>query len=364
MQPYDRAMSKSIALFLPPLPSLSGGMWVLLHLGEHLARLGHKVRFVILEDKSPAPVYALVRQKTSLPVVGWAEAGIEAGHTWIVPEGWPHALILGLRAEARCIVYMQNWAFALRTLPENVFWHQLPVDFLYVSEPVRHALCEITGKDGPILRPGIDTSLFFADTMRHASAPLQAHEPLRIAWMPRKNKGLSGQIMDAFSQRMARLYPTMPIQWVEIAKMPHEEVGQVLRPCHIFLITGFPEGCPLPPLEAMASGCIPVGFTGLGGWDYMRQASINLNKHFLARPCYAMAPTPVDTCGLVGGNGFFVEDAHVLAAMLALEEAVHLLQQGGEPLATLRKNLALTASAYALDKQFEQVKNLEPFFTA
>ncbi len=351
---------------------------MLLQLGEHLARLGHEVRFVALEEKSAATMYAAVRQKTSLPLVAWEQAHIQAGHVWIVPEGWPNALILGLRAQARCIVYMQNWAFALRTLPENVFWHQLPVEFLYVSEPVRYAVREITGKDGPILRPGIDTKLFFADPLRDCAAPLGSAPlraaPVRIAWMPRKNKGLGGQIMDAFSQRMARLQPKLPIEWVQIAKMPHEEVGQVLRSCHIFLATGFPEGCPLPPLEAMASGSIPVGFTGLGGWDYMRQALCKEDKPFLAQPCFDMKsapctpPTPVDMCEpeckLEGGNGFFVEDAHVLAATLALEEAVHLLQQGGEALARVRQNMALTAHAYALDKQFQQVQHLEPFFIA
>ncbi len=357
-------MPKSIAIYVPPLPSLSGGVLVLLQLGEQLSRLGFEVRFVIHEENSSLPIYATVRGKTSLPLVAWAKAHICEQDVWLVPEGWPNALILGLRVGARCVVYMQSWVFALKTLPKNVYWHQLPVDFLYVSEPVRYAVQQITGKDGPILRPGIDTKLFYAHegtgasalAAHHMAAPVQG--PVRVAWMPRKNKGLATQIMDALGQRMAVLHPQVHVEWVEIIKIPHEQVGDVLRSCHIFLSSGFPEGCPLPPLEAMACDCMPVGFTGLGGWDYMRQGA---ELPFLSKPFFALPHTPVQD--MEGGNGFFVEDAHVLAATLALEHAVLLWHAGGSELARVRENMAFTAKSYGLDKQFEQIQRLEAFFT-
>ncbi len=37
----------------------------------------------------------------------------------------------------------------------------------------------------------------------------------------------------------------------------------------VFLTTGYPEGFGLPPLEAMACGCVVVGFTGGGGQEFM-----------------------------------------------------------------------------------------------
>lgn len=37
----------------------------------------------------------------------------------------------------------------------------------------------------------------------------------------------------------------------------------------IFVATGYPEGFSLPPLEAMACGCVVVGFTGGGGGEFM-----------------------------------------------------------------------------------------------
>jgi glycosyltransferase involved in cell wall biosynthesis len=83
--------------------------------------------------------------------------------------------------------------------------------------------------------------------------------------------------------------------------MTPDDVAKTLGTCHLFLATGFPEGCPLPPLEAMASGCIVTGFAGYGGWDYMRQAAENGYA-----PRFALRETPYAT------NGFFASDGDVM----------------------------------------------------
>ncbi len=351
-------MSKIIAIFLPPLPQFSGGMVVLLQLGNHLASLGHSVEFVIYESEvGHGNVHLYGR--TDLPVRCWDDVQLTKEHIWVVPDGWTNALVLGIHAGARCVMYMQNWSFGLRTLPENVLWQQLPVDFVYVSEPVRYCLQTITGKDGPILRPTINEKLFFPSSI---NTPKNLKDPVesivRIAWMPRKNKIMGEQIKDALTQRMSWLYPDKKVQWVEIHRIPYEEVGAILNTCHIFLVTGFPEGCPLPPLEAMSCGCIPVGFNGLGGWDYMRSFNLpGIYMPFLAKSWFPLHDAFSKD---FKGNGFFVEDADVLGASLALENLVLLLYQGGPHLETLRKNIKITAAAYS---EKEQAKQLEKFIS-
>jgi len=47
------------------------------------------------------------------------------------------------------------------------------------------------------------------------------------------------------------------------------EIAEFFRKADIFLAIGYPEGFALPPLEAMASGCAVVGFTGGGGIEHM-----------------------------------------------------------------------------------------------
>ncbi len=48
-----------------------------------------------------------------------------------------------------------------------------------------------------------------------------------------------------------------------------EKVAEELKKSNIFLNIGYPEGFPFPPLEAMACGCIVVGYTGGGGNEFM-----------------------------------------------------------------------------------------------
>ncbi len=355
-------MTKHIALFLPPLPQVSGGLMVLLQLGNQLQSLGYSVVFVTHAQGQSHLSSVFIREKAQAPIKTWEEVQLSPQYIWIVPEGWPNALVLGINAGARCIVYVQSWSYALRTLSDGVHWSQLPVEFLYVSEPVRQCLKDVTGKDGPIVRPALD-SAFFAPPQLESAKGQAVQGAVRIAWMPRKNKGFAAQIIDALAQRLAHTQPHMSVKWVEIEKMSLQDVGKTLQQCHIFLATAFPEGFALPPLEAMACGCIPVGFSGLGGWDYMRSCSLpERAMPFLAKPFFVPSCTVTDAIG--NGNGFFVEDAHVWAATLALEQALLLLYGGGDALAMLRINMARTAASYSAQAQRAQLQMLEPFFTA
>ena len=55
-----------------------------------------------------------------------------------------------------------------------------------------------------------------------------------------------------------------------IHMMSHEECAKVLREAAIFLSFSFQESFGLPPAEAMACGCIVVGYHGQGGKEYFR----------------------------------------------------------------------------------------------
>ncbi len=351
-------MTKKIAIFLPPLQTISGGFAVLLRLGQHFVNVGCDVCFVVKESDIPHASYAHALPGVKVPIVAWDDIELGPGYVWIVPEGWVNALVKGLKSKAHCIVYMQAWSFGLTALPGETRWDQLELDFLYVSDPVRLCLQSITGKDGYILRPGIDRALFYPPELKAPDEGVK--RPIRIAWMPRKNKIFSHLVQHAIHDRLARLNPNITVQWVEIQNFSLEKVATTLRSCHIFFASGFPEGCPLPPLEAMASGCMVVGFAGHGGWDYMRQAHFISEEHmpYLHTPWFKLRETPFE------GNGLYVADADVLGATLALEQACFLLDKGGPKLAKLRENLAQTAEAYSLEAQAENIKKILPLLSA
>lgn len=106
------------------------------------------------------------------------------------------------------------------------------------------------------LHYGIDHQLFrSASTKRN-----------QIAYMPRKNAADVVQVINLLKHRHSlRGFSLVPIDGKSEA-----EVADILAESAIFLSFGHPEGCPLPPLEAMAAGCVVVGYHGQGGREYFR----------------------------------------------------------------------------------------------
>ncbi len=103
---------------------------------------------------------------------------------------------------------------------------------------------------------------------------------LQIAFMPRKREFETSFVKGLFRS----LYPDLrDIPWVPIHNMSLEDCARTLDESAIFAAFSYIEGLGLPPLEAMASGCVVVGFNGLGGADYATPHNgfwINEGDHF------------------------------------------------------------------------------------
>ena len=305
---------------------------VLHRLAAALLAAGRDVRLAAREERTWIPGF-----NREAPAVPWELARPGPRDVWLAPEGWSGLLAPGLAARARCLVYVQNWAYLFSSLPEGVTWGRLAVEFLAVSRPVAWHIGQALGVEPPVLRPGVDLALFSPPGDKPAAPPV------RVAWMPRKNSAQGRMAVEFLAARQSRgLCP--PLEWVEISGREPDGVAQLLRSCHLFLATGFPEGCPLPPLEAMACGCLPVGFTGFGGHDYMRQSDPELPG--AARPWW---PTP--HADEFPGNGLWVADADVPAAALALERAAHRIVAGDPGHRTALEGAAATARSFSLEAQ-------------
>jgi hypothetical protein len=323
-------------IFLPPLPRASGGLSVLRRLGAILHNAGFPVCFVLREAPKSA-------DEGSVETLLWQDMRLKAEDIWLTPDGWPNALLPGLSAGSRTLVYAQSWTYLLSCQPQDTRLEELPLEFLAVSDPVARFVDMSLGKCAIVLRPGIDRGLFCPPPERKDG------RSLRVAFMPRKNKALARQIRELAEARLRRRTPPFALEWVSIENCTQAEVARMLQTAHIFLATGFPEGCPLPPLEALACGCVPVGFTGLGGWDYMRQAA---DFPGAARPLWPLREAPW------GGNGLYAADADVPGAVFALEAALDIFARGGEELAALRRAGQMTAAAYSLEAQEDAVTAL------
>jgi len=87
--------------------------------------------------------------------------------------------------------------------------------------------------------------------------------PLRVLAMSRKNLGDLKEIVRILRNRK------VVFELFIADGLSQSELIKEYQKADIFLVTGYPEGLPLPPIEAMNCGCAIVGFTGGGASEYM-----------------------------------------------------------------------------------------------
>jgi glycosyltransferase involved in cell wall biosynthesis len=106
------------------------------------------------------------------------------------------------------------------------------------------------------IRLGIDSELFF-----HSK-----EKKKQICFMPRKLSHDISQVINIL--RLKGIDSSWDL--VPIENKSEKEVAQIMRESAIFLSFNHREGFGLPPAEAMACGCIVIGYKGRGGAEYFK----------------------------------------------------------------------------------------------
>lgn len=85
-----------------------------------------------------------------------------------------------------------------------------------------------------------------------------------VSYMPRRRRDEAHQVLHILRERGV-------LEGWSVAAIhgaTETQVADTLRRSALFLSFGKHEGCPVPPLEAMACGCHVIGFDGFGGAEY------------------------------------------------------------------------------------------------
>jgi len=83
-------------------------------------------------------------------------------------------------------------------------------------------------------------------------------------YMPRKNAADARQVIHLLRARGVALEPT------PLDNLSEAETAEAMRRARFYLSFGHPEGFGLPAAEAMACGCVVVGYHGGGGREFLR----------------------------------------------------------------------------------------------
>jgi hypothetical protein len=252
--------------------------------------------------------------ETDAPIDYW-ESGftLNPDDILVIPEGHVDVIMSTATAQCQRIVIALNWAYIYRDLPIGRDWRDFNIRHVIAgSQYEREFVRRCMQLDSVVLASGTDGSVF------RANGP----KKLQIAYMPRKNAAGFHVIASIFRSQ----YPRWAhVPFVPIDSVSHTDVARTLSESAIFLATSYPEGLARPPLEAMASECIVVGFAGRGSLEYMMH----------------------------GENCYRAEDADLLTAADHLNTALCQIASGGAE--HMRAAARATAMRYSLQREEEAV---------
>ena len=175
----------------------------------------------------------------------------------VIPEGQGMALEALKNINVRKYVFCQNHYYVFRGLQNCNTWSDYGIsNIICSSDIISEFVRNVFGYDNvPVIHYAINHEIF-----------KPKKKTLQIAYMPRKRPFELGFIRDLFN-RIYKQYEHVP--WICIDNLNETKVAEVLCESAIFLSSSIYEGFGLPPIEAMACGCVVVGFHGDGGLEYV-----------------------------------------------------------------------------------------------
>lgn len=242
----------SIIYWLPGSPNPNGGASVLLEHVEILTKHG-------VSSFAVAPAaFKLWRKTTANIVDGSGYWSYPKGSILVLPEttGESEFARYANATNLTRAVFCQSYRGIEPNL--NVFQNldRFNIADVFANAPlVSAALGRATGlTDVPVVSCSIDMGFF-----------RPAPKRLAVAYMPSK--------LPEAQPKIAAMLGSLAneIEWIRLSGATREQIAEALAHSAMFLALGFREGFGLPPLEAMASGCLIVGFHAQGAKAYANQ---------------------------------------------------------------------------------------------
>ena len=235
----------------------TGGQLVNLDHVAALRALGYDARLLFVRDP-PEPGFS-----PSFPPgfdAAWQSgtAGLLADDIIVVGEMFGVGALAVQDSPARKVLHNQGPFYSFRAFSDLGAMRAWGAEAMILPSGFAAKMVRRMGWDRGlhVVRPALDP--VFAAT---AGRPRE----LRVAAIPNRRPQEWRLIRGILrSQRPA----LAAVPWIEIGGVPRSEVARLMAGSEIFLALGQLEGLGLPPLEAMATGALVIGFHGGGGQEY------------------------------------------------------------------------------------------------
>lgn len=201
--------------------------------------------------------------KNTTKVTSFDTAAIKSEDLLIIPEGAVAAFTLKYFPGIKKIILNQNSFYTFNFYGDlndtvNIYLHQDILQVVVVSEYDDNFFKWFIPKAKVSrITYGINNKLFY----------YSQNKKKQIAVMTRK----SAEDF-SFLNRLLSLRGNLQEYSIKIIdNIPLENVAEILRESEIFLSFSYKESFGLPPAEAMACGCIVIGYHGQGGKEFFKE---------------------------------------------------------------------------------------------
>ena len=300
-----------IVFLCPPVSVINGGIKHIFRMAEALLAQGRDA--VVFEQNGQRPAWFV----SSAPIVGQGIFSPSSDHIYVLPEDQPHILSDFKKLPQRKVIYSQNHFYSALGIGEAASYADYGVTDILCSSRTIYDHCRLRHPSLPayVVPCVVDSAQFHpAPEKRDA-----------IAFMPRKRAIEAAYIRDMFRYSCPQYRDW---EWIEIANVGEDEVAKRMGTARVFLSLSRLEGFGLTPLEAMASGCVVAGFTGIGGREYATHK-----------------------------NGFWAGEDDFATCITALEKAAELSKLSDGALDKYRTACQKTLSSYTPETFSKGVKD-------
>lgn len=174
----------------------------------------------------------------------------------VFPEGLAPIIKKFKSTPFRKIIIALSHSYIFPQLPMGENWNDYNIEAVITpSRLVKDFVSWSMGiKNVYLFKTSIDHSLF---------NQTKSIKKLQVAYIPRKDN--TAEIIE----KIIKSRKTINVNFVKIENKPIEQYAEVLKESAIFLTTSAHEGIHRSVLEAMACGCICIGYDAIGAKEYI-----------------------------------------------------------------------------------------------
>lgn len=293
-----------ILYFCPDFPQPSGGIKTLYRHAQRLVELGFDAW--IVHQKRP---FRVTWHGYEAPTIWLSERPqFTTKDILVIPEVMPQIMQQTARFAGERIVIALSWSPTYWNLSAGQDWRTYGIDKVITKSPLIRSYLRWS--------MDIEATLIseYVNEKRYRYAP-EVKRP-KVCYLTRKERSATW----LHSVLYAKGKPFTEFEWMPLRELSEDEYARHLREASVYISTNMQEGMNTSVLEAMACGCLVVGYSGIGGF-YMEGAGE-------ARNC------------------ILVENGNVPALGEQLEEALRRLSADPAAYAPVIQNGRRTAAAF------------------